>query len=464
MTNLSSNYVLSRSRLIIFILFVHFLVYASATAQTCSSINIVRQPTSFDAWTGYSGTANNFSIYATSTGGALIYQWERSTDNGANWTPVAANLDAGTTYSSFNAATLYYTNSSGSITALDGFKYRVKVSNSTCFTYSNVVTLRVFGPTFYTGLFLPATTNYCSPSPTLSVQLKSSTNSSLTAFSWERRVGSSGSWVTITSSNATTLDAGMAYTNFNTANLRIDGVTSSAQSFQYRCRVTISVVSKNVIQTSSGSTTNSNTNTINGVYSPITSLAPPADAQIAINSVTTNCPRITISATISNTGSYLLPAGTSVAVYDANPTSGAANLIGTYQTTVSIATGASLTVTMTANLVASSTNVFVVVNDKGTTARPFNLSSWTPNTDINECSYSNNIDSETFACLNTDGDSIVDFFDIDDDNDGVLDSDENCELPNLLTSDGSFENLISVASSDAFNSNVVNRQHKVDRI
>jgi gliding motility-associated-like protein len=147
-----------------------------------------------------------------------------------------------------------------------------------------------------------------------------------------------------------------------------------------------------------------------------------ADAQIAINSVTANCPRITISATISNTGSYLLPAGTPVAIYDANPTSGAASLIGTYQTTVTIAAGASLTVTMTAYLVASSTNVFVVVNDLGTTVRPFNLNTWIPNTDIYECSYANNIDSESFACLDTDGDSIVDFIDIDDDNDGILDS------------------------------------------
>ena len=152
-----------------------------------------------------------------------------------------------------------------------------------------------------------------------------------------------------------------------------------------------------------------------------------ADAQITINTVTTNCPTITIAATISNTGSYLLPAGTFVAIYDANPTAGAANLIGTFQTTATIAAGASMNVTMTANLVASSTTVFVVVNDRGTTARPFNLSSWTPNTGMNECSYSNNIDSKTFACLDSDGDGVTDFKDIDDDNDGVLDTAEQTE-------------------------------------
>jgi len=146
-----------------------------------------------------------------------------------------------------------------------------------------------------------------------------------------------------------------------------------------------------------------------------------ADASIAITSVVGSCPVITVAATISNSGAFLLPAGTFVAMYDANPTTGAANLIGTYQTTTPIAAGASGTVSMTANLVAPSSTIFAVVNDRGTTVRPFNLSSWTPNTGINECSYTNNMDSEAFTCLDTDGDSVVDYVDIDDDNDGVLD-------------------------------------------
>ncbi len=159
----------------------------------------------------------------------------------------------------------------------------------------------------------------------------------------------------------------------------------------------------------------------NGVPSGFT-YAP--DARITINTVTTDCPRITVTATISNSGSFVLPAGTSVAMYDANPTTGAANLIGTFQITASIAAGASQAVTMTANLVSLSTTVFAVVNDRGTTTRPFNLSSWTPNTGINECTYTNNIDSKSFTCLDSDGDSVVDYVDIDDDNDGILDASE----------------------------------------
>ncbi len=148
-----------------------------------------------------------------------------------------------------------------------------------------------------------------------------------------------------------------------------------------------------------------------------------ADASITINSITGVCPDLTISATISNNGSYQLPAGTYVTLYDANPTSGTANVVGTYQTTTAIAIGASSNVTMTAKLIGAGSIIYAVVNDKGTTARPFNLSSWVSNTLVNECSYTNNFDSKTFTpCLDLDGDAVPDFADIDDDNDGVLDS------------------------------------------
>ena len=255
-------------------------ISTSSFQQNCSSITIVRQPTSFDAWTGYSGTTNNFSVYATSTGGALSYQWERSNDNGITWTPITASLDAGTTYSSFNAATLYFSNTNGSITALDGFKYRVKISNSNCFVYSNEVILRVFGPSFFAALNLPTTTNYCSSSPIISVDLQASSNSSMTSFAWERRVGSSGTWIEITSANANTLDPGLSYSNFNRADLQVSGFSAASESLQFRCKVSISVVSRNVIQTSSGSTTNTNNNSINGVYTSITSLASGSGATI----------------------------------------------------------------------------------------------------------------------------------------------------------------------------------------
>ena len=128
-------------------------------------------------------------------------------------------------------------------------------------------------------------------------------------------------------------------------------------------------------------------------------IKPSSNATITINSIVGTCPNMIVSATISNTGSYLLPAGTYVALYDANPTAGVANLIGTYQTTATIAAGGSMTVTMTANLVGASSVIYTVVNDRGTNARPFNLNTWTTNTGLSECSYTNNIDSKTFHNL-----------------------------------------------------------------
>ena len=59
----------SVTRWFVLLIFIFCLVSNFAYSQSCPSISVVRQPTSFDAWTGYSGTANNFSIYATSTGG-----------------------------------------------------------------------------------------------------------------------------------------------------------------------------------------------------------------------------------------------------------------------------------------------------------------------------------------------------------------------------------------------------------
>jgi len=149
------------------------------------------------------------------------------------------------------------------------------------------------------------------------------------------------------------------------------------------------------------------------------------DATITINSVVGTCPSMTVSATISNTGSLLLPAGTYVTLYDANPTAGAANIIGTFQTTAIITPGASATISVSVTLIFNTSIVYAVVNDKGNTARPFNLSSWTSNTGTNECSYTNNISSKTFGCTDTDGDGVADYADLDDDNDGVLDVVEN---------------------------------------
>uniref|UniRef100_UPI0037C04D5C FG-GAP repeat domain-containing protein n=1 Tax=Daejeonella sp. TaxID=2805397 RepID=UPI0037C04D5C len=157
-----------------------------------------------------------------------------------------------------------------------------------------------------------------------------------------------------------------------------------------------------------------------------------ADATITLSSVLGTCPALTIAATISNSGAATLVAGTPIAIYDANPTLGAANLVGTYVTTVAIAAGASINVSIPVNLFRKTTTVFAVVNDKGTTARPYAFSTAFPNTGIFECDYTNNMANIAVTCLDSDSDGVPDFDDIDDDNDGVLDArEQSCAQTNM---------------------------------
>ena len=165
------------------------------------------------------------------------------------------------------------------------------------------------------------------------------------------------------------------------------------------------------------------------------------DATIAITSVTGPCPALTINATITNNGAAILKAGTPVAIYDANPTTGAATLIGTYTTVADVAVGGTLNVSISLNLSSAITSVYVVVNDKGTTARPFSFSSF-PNSLVGECDYTNNMANAAVVCLDTDNDGIANIDDIDDDNDGVLDT---TEFGTITT--GNYSNLLQSAST-----------------
>ncbi|KAI9550004.1 hypothetical protein GHT06_003269 [Daphnia sinensis] len=151
------------------------------------------------------------------------------------------------------------------------------------------------------------------------------------------------------------------------------------------------------------------------------------DAKITITSIEASCPAVLVKANIENLGAAKLDAGLYVSIYDGNPATGKVNLIGVYQTTESVESGATLAVSMPAYLAnTTSSKIFVVVNDNGTTATPF-ASTALPNTRVNECDYTNNTSSSTFTCLDTDGDGIIDMIDIDDDNDGIIDTEESPE-------------------------------------
>ncbi len=155
-----------------------------------------------------------------------------------------------------------------------------------------------------------------------------------------------------------------------------------------------------------------------------------SDATIAITSVTGPCPSLTVLATITNNGLAVLKAGTTIALYNGNPTTTNAVLVGTYVTTAAVAPGATLNVTIPLNVSINIATLYAVVNDLGTTARPYNLATQFPNSSIIECNYTNNMAFTAVVCLDSDNDGTSDVVDLDDDNDGVLDAAE-CD-PSLL--------------------------------
>ena len=95
-------------------------------ADVASAVTITAQPANS---TSSSGTGTfTLSTSTTGTPGALAYVWQRQTATGKRWVNLAANTDTGTTYSNFTTATLTYASLASD--ALDGYKYRVKVTSA----------------------------------------------------------------------------------------------------------------------------------------------------------------------------------------------------------------------------------------------------------------------------------------------------------------------------------------------
>ncbi len=95
-------------------------------ADVASAVTITVEPA---ASTSSSG-AGTFTLTTTTTGtpGALAYVWQRQTASGKRWTNIAANTDTGITYADFTTATLAYSGLASD--ALDGYKYRVKITSA----------------------------------------------------------------------------------------------------------------------------------------------------------------------------------------------------------------------------------------------------------------------------------------------------------------------------------------------
>ena len=94
-------------------------------ADVLETITITGQPANSTSSSG----AGTFAVTATrDQSGTLAYVWQRQTATGNRWTNIAANTDTGITYADFTTATLAYSGLASD--ALDGYKYRVKVTTS----------------------------------------------------------------------------------------------------------------------------------------------------------------------------------------------------------------------------------------------------------------------------------------------------------------------------------------------
>ncbi len=155
------------------------------------------------------------------------------------------------------------------------------------------------------------------------------------------------------------------------------------------------------------------------------------DGILTITNTTVDCPNVTIEFSIENQGDAPFPLNSSITVYDGDPTATATTAVAlhTFTTTTAVAVSSTENFSETFSVpttIANPFDLYMVINDDGTTTLPFDTTDANfPASSTSECDYTNNIANTTGnMCADFDGDTIPDFVDVDDDNDGILDTDE----------------------------------------
>jgi gliding motility-associated-like protein len=186
-------------------------------------------PTSY-ATCATTSTINLSSSVFTSTSGATSTKWQRSIDGGNIWTDITSSIDAGVTYTNFTTATLGITTATTTASAtLNGYQYRIATSNATCTNYSTVETLTInAAPTITTQ---PSSSVLCTTYATSFTAVATGSN---ILYQWQTRPAGSGSWTNITGSNASSLDAGVVYSNYTTATLNLSASPAAENNNQYQ--------------------------------------------------------------------------------------------------------------------------------------------------------------------------------------------------------------------------------------
>ncbi|MDO8366016.1 MAG: hypothetical protein Q7T20_04400 [Saprospiraceae bacterium] len=117
---------------------------------------------------------------------------------------------------------------------------------------------------------------------------------------------------------------------------------------------------------------------------------PLSDGSASVSQMVCHGDSVTIQLNVCNTGDKLLPAGTPIAFYQSDPTTTTALLLGTIQSTSSVVKKDSCKI-FSFTLPKITGAVFGVLNDDGTTPRPYQLGIDFPVTNELECDFLNNL-------------------------------------------------------------------------
>jgi len=201
--------------------------YRAVVNSACSPLNSNAAVLTVNSPPSISGQPANTAVCAGNTatfnvtagGGSLTYQWQESTDGGANYN----NLANGAPYSGVTTATLSI---SPTTLAMNNYMYRVIV-NGACApaATSSGGTLTVGTAMSITSQ--PSNSTVCAGTNT---SFAVSTSGTVISYQWQESTNGGGSWNNITN--------GGVYGGATTNTLTLTGVLASMNSYQYRAVVT----------------------------------------------------------------------------------------------------------------------------------------------------------------------------------------------------------------------------------
>jgi len=186
---------------------------ANFEITAATPVVITSEPAASTICTGT--TTTNFAVAATGT--TLTYQWQESTNNGANWN----NITNGGVYSNATTNTLTLTNATS---AMSGYQYRAIVSTgASCGSSTSAAGLLTVN-TLPAVTAQPTASTICTGSNTSFTSAATGTGIS---YQWQvSTAGAGGPWTNVTN--------GGVYGGATTATLALTGATVAMSTYQYR--------------------------------------------------------------------------------------------------------------------------------------------------------------------------------------------------------------------------------------